>query len=470
MANLISEQVYLDLKKDLGTACILDEEKLFPEPKLSERYSVSIGTIRKAVGRLVEEGILERQQGRGTFLASAALSSSKTAASKLLSPEVSHLQRFKYGNAYSLHCQDDINKKLWGPHQKQIEPVNVPQSRKMVELAEWSEKCDIIFYSPLQLNENNQRYLQPVPDWLQKRVKQDFSASACDEFSSLMTGELLAIPLISNPAICYIDKRTLKKAGIPMPSQDWTWDDFLDICRALKKSGQMPLTLCPAPGCLYEPLLLQAGGNYFDTSGNVCLEEKSLGEVIGFLRTLIREKLCVNVYNLPQSFPRFISSGGSCITFCGPLIAGNLPVEQQQHWAFHHFPRNKFVGSATTFFGIGVSANSKRQEESWKFIEDVLYGGGFERCASLNGVYPAKSSLQADWQAGDIENSAVLQETLQYSQPLHSKKGFCKLFPAVYEIFDQMIEEKLSVSDGTKKLIGILAQNKNKNENYHFFN
>ncbi len=39
------------------------------EKKLSERFSVSIGTIRKAVDELVAENILIRQQGRGTFVA-----------------------------------------------------------------------------------------------------------------------------------------------------------------------------------------------------------------------------------------------------------------------------------------------------------------------------------------------------------------------------------------------------------------
>jgi len=39
------------------------------EKRLSERLSVSIGTLRKAVDELTEERILIRQQGRGTFVA-----------------------------------------------------------------------------------------------------------------------------------------------------------------------------------------------------------------------------------------------------------------------------------------------------------------------------------------------------------------------------------------------------------------
>ncbi|MGH1359187.1 MAG: GntR family transcriptional regulator [Burkholderiaceae bacterium] len=41
-----------------------------PEKTLSAEFGISIGTLRKAVDELVAEGILIRQQGRGTFVAS----------------------------------------------------------------------------------------------------------------------------------------------------------------------------------------------------------------------------------------------------------------------------------------------------------------------------------------------------------------------------------------------------------------
>ena len=41
-----------------------------PEKSLSAEFGISIGTLRKAVDELVSEGILIRQQGRGTFVAS----------------------------------------------------------------------------------------------------------------------------------------------------------------------------------------------------------------------------------------------------------------------------------------------------------------------------------------------------------------------------------------------------------------
>jgi GntR family transcriptional regulator len=46
------------------------------EARLAREFDVSIGTVRKAVDGLVEEGLLERRQGSGTFLRGPSFSSS----------------------------------------------------------------------------------------------------------------------------------------------------------------------------------------------------------------------------------------------------------------------------------------------------------------------------------------------------------------------------------------------------------
>src|SRR6266496_3368363 len=46
------------------------------ETELSSLYGVAIGTVRKAIDQLVSEGVLERQQGRGTFVRRARFNSS----------------------------------------------------------------------------------------------------------------------------------------------------------------------------------------------------------------------------------------------------------------------------------------------------------------------------------------------------------------------------------------------------------
>jgi GntR family transcriptional regulator len=65
--------LYKGVKRRLTEALTRGEWKpgaaIPAERRLSERYRISIGTVRKAIDELVAENILIRQQGRGTFVA-----------------------------------------------------------------------------------------------------------------------------------------------------------------------------------------------------------------------------------------------------------------------------------------------------------------------------------------------------------------------------------------------------------------
>ena len=64
----LHRQVYLVLRDRLLTGALRAREQLPPEPVLCEQFGVSRITLRRAVADLVEEGLLERVQGRGTFV------------------------------------------------------------------------------------------------------------------------------------------------------------------------------------------------------------------------------------------------------------------------------------------------------------------------------------------------------------------------------------------------------------------
>lgn len=64
-------QVMDDIRHKILTGGYRPNERIPSEPELSEIYSVSRITIRRAVEELVAEGYLTKQQGKGTFVNSA---------------------------------------------------------------------------------------------------------------------------------------------------------------------------------------------------------------------------------------------------------------------------------------------------------------------------------------------------------------------------------------------------------------
>lgn len=71
------QKVYDQLKPEIEAAWRRGEHKLPSEPELRQRYMVSISTIRQAVDRLENEGVLRRVQGSGCYINGALFSSDR---------------------------------------------------------------------------------------------------------------------------------------------------------------------------------------------------------------------------------------------------------------------------------------------------------------------------------------------------------------------------------------------------------
>ncbi len=48
-------------------------ERFYPEEELSERLGLSVGTVRRSLNRLVDEGLLQRHRGQGSFVSRTGL-------------------------------------------------------------------------------------------------------------------------------------------------------------------------------------------------------------------------------------------------------------------------------------------------------------------------------------------------------------------------------------------------------------
>jgi GntR family transcriptional regulator len=74
-ALALHHQVKEDLLLRLRSGSWPPGSEIPPEPQLCRHYRVSRGTLRRAIGDLVNEGYLERYRGRGTFVSPPKLES-----------------------------------------------------------------------------------------------------------------------------------------------------------------------------------------------------------------------------------------------------------------------------------------------------------------------------------------------------------------------------------------------------------
>lgn len=70
MHNLLPKYVQLitQLKDDIQNQILMPNEQLPNEDKLASKYQASRGTVRKAMAELQRQGLIRKEQGRGTFV------------------------------------------------------------------------------------------------------------------------------------------------------------------------------------------------------------------------------------------------------------------------------------------------------------------------------------------------------------------------------------------------------------------
>ena len=83
------------------------------------------------------------------------------------------------------------------------------------------------------------------------------------------TGALYALPVECVPRLMFVNRTLLAREGIPLPPDDWTWDDFLAICREVTRDtdGDGRLDQFGAYGYTWQDAVVTSGQRLFRADG-----------------------------------------------------------------------------------------------------------------------------------------------------------------------------------------------------------
>ena len=68
-ANPKYRQLKEIIKKEINKGKLKPGDQIPPEEKIAQRHGVSLGTVRQAMAELVNETLIYKEQGKGTFIA-----------------------------------------------------------------------------------------------------------------------------------------------------------------------------------------------------------------------------------------------------------------------------------------------------------------------------------------------------------------------------------------------------------------
>ena len=246
---------------------------------------------------------------------------------------------------------------------------------------------DVIFGGTGQLPEFYPRgILEPLNDFLKgdPDVKlADFYPQALDPFT--IHGKIYALPRdISVIGIIFYNKALFQKAGLPNPSDDWNWDDFLQAAQKLTARDAKGNVTCWGyvdDWLAAEPWFMSLGADYTDDwqkNTRYTIDDPNFAKGLQFRNDLTYK------YKVTPSQPAIMALGGGSLDlflngqagmfFSGIWQTPKLRDIQTFDWDCVMFPKGPtgLRGFRYAMSGYGISSTSKHKPEAWKLLKFLV--------------------------------------------------------------------------------------------------
>lgn len=281
---------------------ILEEAKELPPDglvgtikELASKFQVGDITVRKALAELKKDGYVQTVRGGGIFTTEKATRLSRSCPHGLFS-DPANLKDDQFDVPFSISMRKSltvgitdttpVEGKMWS------EIANLYNDKHStnisLELGMHGESCfqpsikqvDIIQVpSPFLSEATNRETIRPIPLASTPNVKLNEKLS----YRDLSKNNYLGVPVVLHLPFTMLNKRLFAQAGIKLPSNFLSWQDYLEICFAYARSSSKELAA--SAWLLRIPSLLFAFDSRFHDRETGCCDFAS-PIILDFLRKL----------------------------------------------------------------------------------------------------------------------------------------------------------------------------------------
>lgn len=264
--------------------------------------------------------------------------------------------------------------------------------------------------------------LQPLDNLLEN----DAAVSADDFYNAaLESGEVggvqYALPYECVPTLMFVNKTLLEAEGIPVPENDWTWDDFYEICAQVTRDtdGDGTIDQFGSYGYTWRDALASNGAALFDENGSRCLiAEPASVEAVTFAQKL--EQLYADCDITARSFDE------GHVAF-RPFLFSDYRTYQPYPWRIKRYSDFEWdcipMPGGTSGTGrselstllAAISSRSSQQALAWELLKELTCSD--ETQAMLYTDSHGASALRR------VTQSPQTQKILQQDTPGDSQLG-----------------------------------------------
>ncbi len=215
---------------------------------------------------------------------------------------------------------------------------------------------------------------------LEPFLEKDETADASIFYTSALQsgryqGKQYALPFECNPMLMFVNKTLLRQEGIDMPEDDWTWDDFMDICRRAVRDtdGDGRIDQFGYYDYTWEQAVYSNGITLFNGEGTESrFTEDNFQEAIHFVRELNETNQGYQVASKDFDLGKVVFR---------PLTFSEYRTYMPYPWRIKKYsdfewncismpsgPSGNNTSSMETLM-VGISAKTTKEEEAWEFLK-----------------------------------------------------------------------------------------------------
>lgn len=281
-----------------------------------------------------------------------------------------------------------------------------------------------------------------VPAMAETGMLLDISDLATDAFVDgiyapyTVGGTAYAMPFDLPVRVIYYNKQSLVKMGwteeeaaaLPqkVASGEFTWEDFLALCKETMDSGVCKWGMAHRPGAGpdFLDVLQTLGGRYYDENGTLVFDKEGIQRFFQFIYDAANET-GITPHDLSQmGWPEIntMVGDGSCFAYYGPIYsstyvagaANKTPAELAEDVAFMMFPVSEynekpFVIAAPQ--GMAISASTKYPEICKDLFAELANGSSDLLANHANTIFTL-SSVKAANQMDAIKTNPIVANTI----------------------------------------------------------
>lgn len=246
-------------------------------------------------------------------------------------------------------------------------------------------------------------------------------------------GQQFCMPLNLSSLQVYYNKKMFQEAGVPLPTANWTWDDFLKAAKALTKDtngdgkpdqyglgvAQQLLRLAP--------FVWANGGEIVDNPDRPTQLTLDSGAALEAFEWFVGLQTKEHVVPSKEAEATEGSQSRFQHGTMGMFLQSRVITPELREtikdfeWDLAPLPANKTKASVLHSDGFCMLASSKHKDETWKFIEFITGPVGQEVLAKSGRVMPslrAVANSPAFLQSTPPANNQVYLDMAEYVRPL----------------------------------------------------